>query len=179
MQNRHQMTARCRICAPSHFTFYAAVMVDSTPRFFLCARCFAQVLICRSCDRGQRYCAGACSSAARRERQREAAQRYQSSDGGRAVHAGRSRRWRLARREDAGDSGRVTHQGQPQAAAPASAMPTRQQGDASTRTLGRLSRPCCEWCSLPLVHWVRQGFLRRPTQPRERLGGGIVRPQGP
>jgi hypothetical protein len=29
---------------------------EGAGRFFLCARCRAQVLVCRRCDRGQTYC---------------------------------------------------------------------------------------------------------------------------
>ena len=61
--------------------------IQPAPRFFLCARCFSQVALCRQCDRGQRYCGQACSAAARRERQKEAGQRYQRGARGRAMHA--------------------------------------------------------------------------------------------
>lgn len=50
-----------------------------TGRFFLCGRCRSQVTICRSCDRGQRYCGQDCARAARRESVREAERRYQRS----------------------------------------------------------------------------------------------------
>jgi transposase len=66
-----------------------------TGRLFLCARCRAQVFICRRCDRGQIYCASGCAQAARRVSLREAAQRYQHSRRGRLAHAQRARRYRL------------------------------------------------------------------------------------
>lgn len=58
-----------------------------TGRFFLCGRCRLQVTICRSCDRGQRYCGQDCAHAARRESVREAGRRYQRSRRGRLAHA--------------------------------------------------------------------------------------------
>lgn len=80
--------------------------MEPTGRFFLCARCRAQVLICSGCDRGQIYCTQACSAAARRASLREAGRRYQASRRGRITHAARARRYRERRNK-------VTHQGSP------------------------------------------------------------------
>jgi hypothetical protein len=44
--------------------------MQATGRLFLCARCRAQVFICRRCDRGNRYCNADCAQAARRENTR-------------------------------------------------------------------------------------------------------------
>ena len=74
-------------------------------RLYLCARCRTQVLICRRCDRGQRYCNRGCAQEARRQRQREAAARYASSHRGRLCHAARAQRYRARCRN------KVTHQG--------------------------------------------------------------------
>ncbi len=75
-------------------------------RFFLCALCRRQVLICSHCDRGQIYCAGDCRIDARRMRRRETASRYQRSRTGRFTHAARSRRYRARQKI-------VTHHGSP------------------------------------------------------------------
>lgn len=56
------------------------------------------------CDRGQRYCLGACARAARRRSLREANRRYQRTPRGRHMSAERSRRYR--------DRRRVTDQGE-------------------------------------------------------------------
>ena len=84
--------------------------MDATGRFFLCAGCRAQVVICSPCDRGQRYCAGGCGQAAREHSVREAGRRYQYSRRGRFNHAARNRRYRARQRN-------VTHQGSPAPAA--------------------------------------------------------------
>jgi hypothetical protein len=63
---------------------------------FCSARCRTQVLLCRDCNRVQQYCSRACSGQARRERRREAAERYQDSPRGRQLHAERPRRWRAS-----------------------------------------------------------------------------------
>lgn len=65
-----------------------------TARFFLCGRCRSQVLLCRHCDRGQRYCGSACAHSARRDSLRAAGRRYQNTRPGRFAHADRSRRYR-------------------------------------------------------------------------------------
>jgi hypothetical protein len=66
---------------------------NATARFFLCARCRAQVLICSCCDRGNIYCAQDCAQVARRGAQRAAGRRYQLSLRGRRNHAARAQRW--------------------------------------------------------------------------------------
>ena len=76
-----------------------------TARLYVCVRCRTQVLICRRCDRGQRYCNRGCAREARRQRQREAAARYAASHRGRLFHAQRARRYR------ARGCNKVTHQG--------------------------------------------------------------------
>ena len=82
--------------------------MPQTGRLFLCARCREQVVVCRRCDRGQVYCPSGCALAARRERQRAAGKRYQSSRRGRFVHARRRRRYR---RRSYASGEIVTHQG--------------------------------------------------------------------
>ena len=123
-------------------------------RSFLCARCRNQVVICRRCDRGQIYCGKACAHAARRANQREAGQRYQSSDRGRANHAERSRRYRARKKN-------VTHRGclaQPILLPAASALPREGSPSpaAATRTITQ-----CHWCESCPSQFVRFNFLRR------------------
>lgn len=83
-------------------------MADQSARLFLCACCRIQVLVCRQCDRGQRYCAGACAATRRQVLQRGAGRRYQRSRAGRFKHAARTRRWRARQVPPAKI---VTHQG--------------------------------------------------------------------
>lgn len=132
--------------------------MQATGRMFLCARCRAQVFICRRCDRGQRYCTAQCARISRRENQREASRRYQLSRRGRFAHAARARRHRARHKI-------VTHQGSPGgsangvlqappndvAAAPANVV-------AQTATSGALH---CSRCGGLLTPFVRTGFVRR------------------
>ena len=144
-----------------------------TARFFLCERCKKQVLICTGCDRGQIYCADDCASFARRQSQREAGRRYQSSLQGRLMHAERSQRFRARRKS-------VTHQGSlgvpPDAvltacaASVALAVETREvveEADASHPPSPTIAaRPAaaswhCRFCGRSIAQQVRLGTLRR------------------
>ena len=140
-------------------------------RLLRCARCGLQVLLCGRCDRGQRYCGRVCSAAARRDAQRGAARRYQSSPGGRAAHAARSRRWRIAHHADQGTAPSVTHQGGSAELATvhdvASALVG--QGKELPPCSGRLEFRCAH-CLGALALWVRQGLSRRARQRPRRSG---------
>jgi hypothetical protein len=59
-----------------------------------CVLCHALFVICRSCDRGQRYCNAWCRLAAWCEQQRQANRRHQRSPGGRADHRDRQQAYR-------------------------------------------------------------------------------------
>lgn len=149
--------------------------LEDSARFFLCERCRAQALICRCCDRGQIYCAGACARLARTERRREVARRYQASRKGRFAHAERSRRYRARRKI-------VTHHGSPvsgvdghvlAASAPAQ-MCTTDTADAQSQPLlmppAAVSRPVfgsnCHWCGRCCSAFVRREPLRRRRAKR-------------
>lgn len=67
--------------------------------------CGAIFYLCRSCDRGQRYCSWRCREKARREQRRAANRKHQRSDEGRLDHRDRQREYRLRL------VGRVTDQG--------------------------------------------------------------------
>lgn len=131
-------------------------------RFFLCAGCRAQALICSCCDRGQIYCAGDCGPDARRWRQRAAGARYQASRRGRLRHAERARQYRARCKN-------VTHQGSlppPPDDFLESGSPTIAS-DATTSVV-EPQRPVsrCHWCGRRCSDLVRQGFLRRRTGRR-------------
>lgn len=150
-------------------------------RLLMCARCGLQVLLCRRCDRGQRYCSQACSAASRRESQRAAAHRYQRTEGGRSAHAARTRRWRSARLGEQADDPRVTHQG-------GCDEPTGMDAAASAQTVQSAGLPTCRgWpdfrcvhCHSSLAPWVRQGPSRRARQlPRRRAPPSPTRAAAP
>lgn len=157
--------------------------MDRTARLFLCARCRDQVLLCSHCDRGQQYCSRACSVLSRRERRRESAQRYQSSQRGRLKHAARTASWRARRRSlrcgrAGGEDNKVTHQGCPQALGDVSLLacdtPSACEITTVVADLANDSAPAsagtaplavpgalvCRRCTHRLLSHVRLGFLR-------------------
>jgi hypothetical protein len=132
----------------------------ASARLFLCARCQDQVLICSCCDRGNIYCARECAEESRRNAQREAGRRYQSSHGGRCNHAKRAREYRARQKK-------VTHQGSlPQ---PPDDLISESSVLTPSTARSRRSPPCfpgesswrCHWCGRPCSPFVRNGFLRR------------------
>ena len=78
--------------------------IFTTHRLFLCALCRIQVRLCRSCDRGHRYCGEVCSAEGRRRSVRRAGRGFLKTLAGRLGNA-RRQRARRARMK------RVTHQG--------------------------------------------------------------------
>lgn len=131
--------------------------MSSSARLFNCARCRCQVVICRSCDRGNQYCGAGCARIARTDTLRRAGRRYQRGRQGRFAHADRQRRYRQRQQQ------KVTHQG----SAPVST------GDLLLgRTDGPIPAPqrqwlkqqpanICHFCRCRSVKFLRLGFLRR------------------
>jgi hypothetical protein len=132
-------------------------------RRFLCDRCYAPVVICTQCDRGQRYCGPACALAARRENQRASNRRYQGTERGRELHRAHQAAYRdRLRRSSSGPS--VTEQGL-RKADPEPFKPLR------TPVLHR-----CPVCGAPQTPFLRlepksrtRKRLRRPARRRGTL----------
>ena len=68
--------------------------MQTSSRLYHCCRCHAQVIICRRCDRGQRYCTQGCSQSARKDSLKRANKKYQASRKGRFNNAARQQRFR-------------------------------------------------------------------------------------
>jgi len=151
--------------------------MQSSARLFNCARCRRQVVICSHCDRGNIYCGKRCAHAARRQSQREAARRYQTTRRGRFAHAERQRRYRQRR------SAKVTHQGSPPHLAggtlPAESGTPAQRSEEPAALAADGIR--CHLCGRVCSHFLRQSFLRRrPTREAIDLPPlAAVRGQGP
>lgn len=82
-------------------------MAADVPLHQRLCRCGVTFYICRSCDRGQRFCSERCRQKARHEQRREANRRHQQSEEGRLDHRDRQRRYRQRRHGEK----RVTDQG--------------------------------------------------------------------
>jgi len=77
--------------------------MQTSSRLYHCCRCHAQVIVCRRCDRGQRYCTGSCSQEARVASLKRAGKKYQASRAGRFSNAKRQQRFRYRKKQ------KVTH----------------------------------------------------------------------
>lgn len=144
-------------------------MLQPTGRLYLCARCRAQVFICRRCDRGNRYCRD-CADDARRDSVREAGHRYQRTRRGRFAHAARARRYRARRKY-------VTHQGSPTSPVNDVLQPELDAAVALANAATRAAAPTplrCHCCGGPLPLLVRTGFVRRRGSRRTRPDGKSV-----
>jgi hypothetical protein len=148
--------------------------IEDSHRMFNCAGCHRQVVICRRCDRGQRYCSATCSRTGRRQSIREAGQRYQQSPLGARNNAVRQKRWRLQFPTT------VTHH------TSAARVPVREgpavpghgagQEARHVRSSHRLAVPVggvqeaerrCDFCGSPCGRYTRLGTLAAG-----RYGGG-------
>lgn len=129
--------------------------MEPSARLFLCARCRAQVLVCSRCDRGQRYCSGACSQTMRRQSVRAAGARYQASRRGRACHAARQRCYRARQKK-------VTHQGSmtPAQGDVLALNPALQKASAPDLPEAPQAAIRCHFCGRFCSQFVRRGFLQ-------------------
>lgn len=133
--------------------------MQPTGRLLMCARCRAQVFICRRCDRGNRYCTADCARAARRESLSAAGHRYQRSCRGRMAHAARARRYRAR-------SKFVTHHSSP---APAANDVLQRdlidatEAVAATMVVATPATSRCHCCGCPLPALVRTRTRSSPT----------------
>ena len=139
---------------------------DQSNRLYNCALCRCQVVICRECDHGNRYCKE-CGPKARRRNMADNARRYQKTAQGRRNHADRQRRYRERKHQEMRN---VTHQGPtyPQVSAktkPSSEIPIasdkRQLPTPSTRTY------CCHYCLSNNSKFMRNDFLRYSKSSRK------------
>ena len=135
-----------------------------TYRLYQCDRCHAAVQICRHCDHGNRYCAGACAGVRRRESLRRAAHRYQSSRRGAHRHAARQSAWRARQQQ------KVTHHGS-LPVAPAATVAVTFTAVTSPRDHAQLHAPArhhpdphahlrCSFCHCVLPPFARLWHLR-------------------
>lgn len=129
--------------------------MKATARLYNCHRCYQQVLICSSCDRGQIYCGQKCGQLSRKQSIRDAGIRYQKTSQGKLNHAKRQREYRARQREN---KKIVTHQGSheernhdvlPEA--------TAEGKSSSPANLGQELR--CYLCQCPVSEFLRKDFL--------------------
>ncbi len=123
--------------------------MESPARLFNCARCQCQVIICRSCDRGNIYCSSNCSKSARRESVRNSGKRYQNSRRGKIKHAQRQQCYRE------GQKIKVTHQGSIESPTN-DLLPPNQITPTKKSDIGYIH---CHFCGKPCSDYLRLGYL--------------------
>ena len=144
-------------------------------RIFACQRCHGEVVICRRCDRGNRYCP-ACAPRARAEKQRVAGALYQKTEAGRLNHKMRQEQYRakLAAVE------KVTHHGDLERgfgphwtiAALGSGQESQEERREPSPERPALSPPaprCCDFCGRRCGCALRTAPVARPA-PIHRRG---------
>lgn len=189
----HRLYARdARRCPVLHGSCMAVLdeADRQSHRLYHCAACGQPVHICRACDRGNVYCAGACAPMRRTQSLRRAGARYQRSHRGATRHAARQSVWRARQIQE------VTHQGSLAVAVTGTLLcsateATRplEHGDAKHsesgsgmrairaalwirapsaarvhdhghRPVARTPVLACSFCRRTLTPWVRMGPLR-------------------
>jgi hypothetical protein len=125
-------------------------------RLFNCQHCERQLRVCRRCDRGQRYCSGACQVKGRRRSVGRANARYQHTPRGARFHAARQARWRERQKN------KVTYHRLAERAVRAklcSVVVSERRADDITDEAHRVVR--CDFCARALDGFIRLGPLRR------------------
>lgn len=128
-------------------------------RVFHCGVCGKRVIVCRRCDRGQRYCCRACAQEARRASIRWAGWRYRRSQAGQLGNARRQRALYLRRHLPEKN---LTHQGSQDlpscgtiapepagALAPAVASEAWRSNHCAEEESARVAR--CDFCGRPCL----------------------------
>ena len=143
-------------------------VAQSTFRFFSCARCRKQVLICRACDRGNLYCSSTCSRLSRQESVRRSSRRYQRNPLGALNHARRQQAYRDRQIK-------VTHQGSATRLKKAKRLRAGfrfatqrsfRRVLRARRTEGPAPSPArCHFCGRESPDFYRHGFLGRKEAP--------------
>ena len=129
--------------------------MKSSARLYQCCRCHAQVIVCRRCDRGQRYCANGCSKKARHESLNRANQKYQLTRAGRFNNAARQASFRERQKQ------KVTDQGSTQSLRHASlkAMLDQAKSILKERSVG--VDLCCHYCGERCQPFLRLDYLQQ------------------
>lgn len=135
-------------------TISADVSADRFRRF-TCRGCGKTCVICRSCDRGNRYCSPECSTSIRRTTVRRASKRFQETPRGRDNHRKRQRLYRKKTQ-------RVTHQG---------SNPIGTHSDSTPLISSACQSKCCR-CGATSTGFARGTYLPKARKaPHDDIKG--------
>jgi hypothetical protein len=172
----------------------SVVIASDSARLYACARCRCHVVICRRCDRGNRYCRP-CAPIAFRESRRRAGAAYQQTERGKANHRVRQQLYMLGLDEE-----KMTHQGPQGGSATSPCAPQdAERFSASAKEASDVhpnpspchspaqhgaactdgdDRPRCDYCGQRCSAFLRTDKLRfaasssQPRQGRDRTVPG-------
>lgn len=140
------------------------VQMCHSGRIYNCVRCQHQVIICSHCDHGNIYCSDDCARQSRHEKQKEAAERYQSSLKGRQQHARRQHHYRQRQQySHQGQNKKVTHQGSPEISA-CDSITTGLKTEISPPVTSLYSKKegfVCHFCGGQWGEYLRWDFLHQ------------------
>jgi hypothetical protein len=130
--------------------------MPTSSRLYHCLRCQTQVIICRQCDHGQRYCPGECAKTARIQSLDRARKKYQSSRKGQFNNAQRQRRFRERHQQN---SQKVTEQGSLQN--PSNVVLIREPKEQINHfgSPKKSTLMICHYCGCPCEPFFRLNFL--------------------
>ena len=146
--------------------------MELTPRLFLCALCYEQVIICTHCDRGNIYCGFSCSFTARKRSLREAGVRYQDSIKGRLNHPLRQRRYMQRLRDF---KNKMTHQGSRETI-PDGLLCSVKNKATKTNEKQVNAPTTCYLCHTAVASLLRSRFLRYGVPKRTHSLPSCLRP---
>lgn len=134
--------------------------MEQSARFYNCACCSQQVILCSLCDRGNRYCFDGCSEERRKESLRAAGKRYQNTIQGQRNNAKRQAEYRirqtLIEAESPLSKEKVTHHSSEENTLSASIEIDEQRGESS----GFETFYHCHCCGRVVDPYLRSGYLR-------------------
>lgn len=134
--------------------------MQPSARLYHCARCHTQVVICRRCDRGHRYCTADCARLARAASLQRSAKRYGLSSQGRRANAERQRRYRQRHQNE--KNKKVTQQGSTHNASAVQLSPDTPRQRQSENPLTQqhpYAQILCHWCSRLCDPFLRNDFV--------------------
>lgn len=132
--------------------------MQTSSRLYQCGRCHTPVIICRICDRGQRYCLNGCRQKARKTSLQRASKKYQSSRAGRFNNAARQKNFRQRKKQSAV---KVTHHGSLEITCHVVLKTKQKRVEQSQKLPQSNSSLACHHCGAGCGYVLRNNFLRR------------------
>ena len=142
---------------------------ENSLRWYRCKECKCEMVICRYCDRGNKYCSRRCANESRCELLNAARKRYEETEQGKRKHRARQRKYRENKKK-------VTdHSSQPvKEVAVCESLgnecqkltvseETKPSEEQSSDLIGKTKRSICHFCKRIFEGFLRYDRLGRST----------------